>query len=165
MGRGFEVERISPPDAFATVVIFATGSGISEDFRSKVQAMVDRFAECGIWSVAVARQEVQGLGVYGVTIVSVFSQPDDRWKGEQGYVHAAFSRAKQIQNPSLTGAVLYGHKQMTEVPFGSPLCLSSPGKKQYLSEPAVAVIWEMVEKSLIVMRRTHHSYVRQLHCL
>nr|XP_019707262.1 fruit protein pKIWI502-like [Elaeis guineensis] len=43
----------------------------------------------------------------GVKIVSAFSQPDDRWKGEQGYVHAAFSRAKQILNPSLTGAVLY----------------------------------------------------------
>lgn len=28
MGRGFEVERISPPEAFQTVLIFATGSGI-----------------------------------------------------------------------------------------------------------------------------------------
>ncbi|KAG6477947.1 hypothetical protein ZIOFF_061379 [Zingiber officinale] len=31
MGRGFPIERISSPDAFPTVLIFATGSGISED--------------------------------------------------------------------------------------------------------------------------------------
>lgn len=31
MGRGFQVEEISPPDAFPSVFIFATGSGIRWD--------------------------------------------------------------------------------------------------------------------------------------
>lgn len=28
MGRGFDVDRIQPPDEYPTVLIFATGSGI-----------------------------------------------------------------------------------------------------------------------------------------
>ncbi|XP_077243972.1 fruit protein pKIWI502-like [Tasmannia lanceolata] len=50
----------------------------------------------------------------GVKIIPVLSQPDDIWKGERGYVQAAFSRVKQILNPLSTGAVLCGHKGMTE---------------------------------------------------
>lgn len=31
MGKGFDIDRIQPPDAYPTVVIFATGSGIRSD--------------------------------------------------------------------------------------------------------------------------------------
>ncbi|KAL2546090.1 FAD/NAD(P)-binding oxidoreductase [Forsythia ovata] len=50
----------------------------------------------------------------GVDIVPVLSQPDDSWTGEQGYVQAAFARARRIFSPQSTGAVLCGQKQMTE---------------------------------------------------
>ncbi|XP_048228965.1 fruit protein pKIWI502 isoform X2 [Ricinus communis] len=86
MGGGFDIDRISPPEKYCTVLIFATGSGI-------------RFKE---WESS------------GVKIVPVLSEPDDRWTGESGYVQAAFSRAKQIDNPVATGAVLCGQKQMAE---------------------------------------------------
>jgi NAD(P)H-flavin reductase len=51
----------------------------------------------------------------GVKVVPVLSQPDDGWKGETGYVQAAFARAKQLSAPKATGAVLCGQKQMAEV--------------------------------------------------
>ncbi|GJN21111.1 hypothetical protein PR202_gb08561 [Eleusine coracana subsp. coracana] len=52
---------------------------------------------------------------FGLQIIPVLSQPDDSWKGERGYVQHAFLRAKNIANPSSTGAVLCGQKQMHEV--------------------------------------------------
>ncbi|KAK9091376.1 hypothetical protein Sjap_024553 [Stephania japonica] len=50
----------------------------------------------------------------GVRIIPVLSQPDDTWKGEYGYVQNAFTRAKKKFNPSSTGVVLCGQKQMAE---------------------------------------------------
>ncbi|KAL6539024.1 hypothetical protein OROMI_025350 [Orobanche minor] len=92
MGKGFEIDRISPPDIYQTVLIFATGAGISP--------IRERFKD---WKSS------------GVNIVPVLSQPDDNWKGEQGFVQAAFARAKRISSPQSTGAVLCGHRQMAEV--------------------------------------------------
>ncbi|KAG6528732.1 hypothetical protein ZIOFF_010917 [Zingiber officinale] len=53
----------------------------------------------------------------GVKIIPILSQPDERWSGERGYVQTAFSRAKDILNPSSTVVVLCGRKQMAEVCF------------------------------------------------
>ncbi|XP_066313691.1 fruit protein pKIWI502-like isoform X2 [Miscanthus floridulus] len=50
----------------------------------------------------------------GVKIVPVLSRPDGQWAGERGYVQNVFSRMKNIVNPSSVGAILCGHKQMTE---------------------------------------------------
>ncbi|CAD6233125.1 unnamed protein product [Miscanthus lutarioriparius] len=50
----------------------------------------------------------------GVKIVPVLSRPDGQWAGERGYVQNVFSRMKNIVNPSSMGAILCGHKQMTE---------------------------------------------------
>ncbi|XP_010916299.1 fruit protein pKIWI502 [Elaeis guineensis] len=119
MGTGFEVERMSPPDAFPTVLIFATGSGISP-IRSLIESGINANKRSDVRLYYGARN-LQRMAYQdrfkvwessGVKIVPVLSQPDDRWKGEQGYVQAAFSRAKQVLNPSSTGAVLCGHKQM-----------------------------------------------------
>ncbi|KAB2084597.1 hypothetical protein E1A91_A05G356100v1 [Gossypium mustelinum] len=121
MGNGFNIDKIDPPEDYPTVLIFATGSGISPirsliesgfgaDKRSDVRlyygarnlrrmAYQDRFKE---WESS------------GVKVVPVLSQPDDSWTGESGYVQAAFSRAKQIHSPKGTGAVLCGQRQMTE---------------------------------------------------
>jgi hypothetical protein len=78
----------------------------------------------------------------GIKIIPVLSRPDDQWTGERGYVQVllsflafgfflahlfpcilmyflffqnAFSRTKKVVNPSSMGAILCGHKQMTEV--------------------------------------------------
>ncbi|KAI5677274.1 hypothetical protein M9H77_08224 [Catharanthus roseus] len=121
MGKGFAIDQISPPQNYQTVLIFATGSGISPirsllesgfdaDKRSDVRlyygarnlkrmAYQDRFKE---WESS------------GVEIVPVLSQPDETWTGEQGFVQAAFARAKKIFSPQSTGAVLCGQKQMAE---------------------------------------------------
>ena len=32
MGRGFDIDRVDPPESFPTLLIFATGSGIRSDF-------------------------------------------------------------------------------------------------------------------------------------
>ncbi|CAI9096085.1 OLC1v1032159C5 [Oldenlandia corymbosa var. corymbosa] len=121
MGKGFQIDQISPPENYQSVLIFATGAGISPirsliesgfgaDKRSDVRlyygarnltrmAYQDRFKE---WASS------------GVEIVPVLSQPDQNWTGEQGYVQAAFARAKRILSPQSTGAVLCGQKAMAE---------------------------------------------------
>ncbi|KAK1661136.1 hypothetical protein QYE76_049295 [Lolium multiflorum] len=50
----------------------------------------------------------------GIKIIPVLSRPDDQWTGQRGYVQNAFSRTKKVVNASSMGAILCGHKQMTE---------------------------------------------------
>eukprot|EP00262_Sarcandra_glabra_P016457 TRINITY_DN536_c0_g1_i8.p1 TRINITY_DN536_c0_g1~~TRINITY_DN536_c0_g1_i8.p1 ORF type:complete len:293 (-),score=16.19 TRINITY_DN536_c0_g1_i8:319-1197(-) len=121
MGRGFDVEEISPPEAFPTLLIFATGSGISP-IRSLIESgfNANRRSDVRLYygtrnlERMAYQDRFKDWESSGVGIVPVLSQPDDRWKGEWGYVQAAFARAKQLSNPRSTGAVLCGHKQMTE---------------------------------------------------
>ncbi|XP_057961303.1 fruit protein pKIWI502 isoform X2 [Malania oleifera] len=121
MGRGFEIERISPPDDCQTVLIFATGSGISP-IRSLIESgfSAEKRVDVRLYYGARNLQRMAYQDRFkdwestGVKIVPVLSQPDEYWKGERGYVQAAFARAKQIYSPLATGAVLCGQKQMTE---------------------------------------------------
>ncbi|XP_058088344.1 fruit protein pKIWI502-like isoform X2 [Magnolia sinica] len=121
MGKGFDVDAISQPELFQTVLIFATGSGISP-IRSLIETgfNADKRSDVRLYYGARNLQRMAYQDRFkdwessGVRIVPVLSQPDDRWKGESGYVQVAFARAKQISNPLSTGAVLCGHKQMTE---------------------------------------------------
>ncbi|KAG8366685.1 hypothetical protein BUALT_Bualt17G0105200 [Buddleja alternifolia] len=121
MGRGFEIDRISPPENYQTVLIFATGSGISP-IRSLIEAGfgADKRSDVRLYYGArnldrMAYQErFKDWESSGVDIVPVLSQPDDSWTGERGYVQAAFARAKRILSPQSTGAVLCGHRQMAE---------------------------------------------------
>ncbi|KAE8692358.1 hypothetical protein F3Y22_tig00110840pilonHSYRG00153 [Hibiscus syriacus] len=117
MGNSFNVDKIDPPEDYPTVLIFTIGpirslieSGFGADKRSDVRlyygarnlrrmAYQDRFKD---WESS------------GVKVVPVISQPDDGWTGESGYVQAAFARAKQIDSPKGTGAVICGQRQMTE---------------------------------------------------
>ncbi|KAL0463515.1 UNVERIFIED_CONTAM: Fruit protein [Sesamum latifolium] len=121
MGKGFDIDRISPPESYQTVLIFATGSGISP-IRSLIEAGfgADRRSDVRLYYGArnlhrMAYQErFKDWESSGVNIVPVLSQPDDSWIGERGYVQAAFAKAKRIFSPRSTGAVLCGHKQMAE---------------------------------------------------
>ncbi|KAL0723519.1 hypothetical protein Bca4012_038118 [Brassica carinata] len=135
MGNGFEVEQIDPPEEYPTVLIFATGSGISPirslietgfgaDRRSDVRLyygarnlkrmayQVERIAH--LLMLFDLQEKFKEWESSGVKVVPVLSQPDDGWRGETGYVQAAFARAKQVSDPSDTGVVLCGQRQMAE---------------------------------------------------
>ncbi|XP_060214696.1 fruit protein pKIWI502 [Lycium barbarum] len=121
MGKGFDLEQISPVDKYQTVLIFATGSGISP-IRSLIEAGfgADKRSDVRLYYGArnlkrMAYQDrFKNWASSGVKVVPVLSQPDDGWTGEHGYVQAAFARAKNIFSPQSTGAVLCGQKQMAE---------------------------------------------------
>jgi len=121
MGRGFDVERISPPEEYSTVLIFATGSGISP-IRSLIESgfSANNRPDVRLYYGARNLQRMAYQDRFkewessGVKIVPVLSQPDDNWTGERGYVQAAFARAKKIFSPQASGAVLCGQKQMSE---------------------------------------------------
>ncbi|KAH6763071.1 oxidoreductase [Perilla frutescens var. hirtella] len=121
MGKGFDLEQISPPENYQTVLIFATGSGISP-IRSLIEAgfSADKRSDVRLYYGArnlnwMAYQErFKDWESSGVDIVPVLSQPDDSWTGEQGYVQGAFARNKNIVNPQSTGVVLCGQKEMAE---------------------------------------------------
>ncbi|KAM3269663.1 fruit protein isoform X2 [Capsicum chacoense] len=129
MGNGFDLDQISPAETYQTVVIFATGSGISP-IRSLIEAGfgADKRSDVRLYYgarnlkrmgyqvcclLAACRQFLSSLW-QKYKVVPVLSQPDNAWKGERGYVQAAFSRAKNIFTPQSTGAVLCGQKQMAE---------------------------------------------------
>ncbi|XP_020581218.1 fruit protein pKIWI502 [Phalaenopsis equestris] len=121
MGRGFEIDRISSPDDAQTILIFATGSGISP-IRSLIESAFSANERPDVRLYYGARNlqrmayqdRFKNWESLGVKIVPVLSRPDDSWKGEKGYVQAVFSRAKQILDASSTAAVLCGQKAMTE---------------------------------------------------
>ncbi|CAH8389050.1 unnamed protein product [Eruca vesicaria subsp. sativa] len=121
MGNGFDMGRVDPPEEYPTVLIFATGSGISP-IRSLIETGfgADRRSDVRLYYGArnlkrMAYQEkFKEWESSGVKVVPVLSQPDDGWTGETGYVQAAFARAKQVSKPEAAGAVLCGQKQMAE---------------------------------------------------
>ncbi|KAI3816546.1 hypothetical protein L1987_16247 [Smallanthus sonchifolius] len=121
MGKGFSTDQISPPEDYQSVLIFATGSGISP-IRSLIESgfSADKRSDVRLYYGARNLQRMAYQDRFkswessGVTIVPVLSQPDDSWTGEAGYVQAAFARAKQLYAPDSTGAVLCGQKQMAE---------------------------------------------------
>ncbi|KAL2904745.1 hypothetical protein RDABS01_003455 [Bienertia sinuspersici] len=127
MGNGFDVDQISPPHHFPTVLIFATGSGIrmmttvvGQSLMKMVVGMVARLSSIHA-AIVVGRPLSLDRFIdwesSGVKIVPVLSQPDEGWTGEVGYVQAAFCRSKNVVNPNSTGVVLCGQKQMTEVNY------------------------------------------------
>lgn len=121
MGNGFDISRIDPPEKFGTVLVFATGSGISP-IRSLIESGFDAGKRSDVRLFYGARnlkrmayqERFKDWESSGVKIVPVLSQPDDSWTGESGFVQAAYTRAKELSNPLSTGAVLCGQKQMTE---------------------------------------------------
>uniref|UniRef100_A0A2P2NHU1 FAD-binding FR-type domain-containing protein n=1 Tax=Rhizophora mucronata TaxID=61149 RepID=A0A2P2NHU1_RHIMU len=121
MGRGFEIDRIESPEKHSTVLIFATGSGISP-IRSLIESgfSADKRSDVRLYYGArnlkrMAYQDRFKEWEYsGIRIIPVLSQPDNSWTGETGYIQAAFAKAKQMHSPMATGAVLCGQRQMME---------------------------------------------------
>lgn len=122
MGRGFDIDQITPSEEYPSVLIFATGSGISP-IRSLIESGFDASKRQDVRLYYGARNlkrmayqdKFKDWESSGIKIVPVLSQPDDdHWSGERGYVQAAFARAKRISNPQGTGAVLCGFRQMAQ---------------------------------------------------
>ncbi|KAJ3700768.1 hypothetical protein LUZ61_004473 [Rhynchospora tenuis] len=125
MGKGFQIRRLwtghVDGDDVALVLMFATGSGISP-IRSLIESGFNgnKKAEVRLYYGArnLDRMAYQDRFKYwessGVKVIPVLSKPDERWSGARGYVQTTFLREQQILRPSSTGAVLCGHRQMTE---------------------------------------------------
>uniref|UniRef100_A0A0D9UW60 FAD-binding FR-type domain-containing protein n=1 Tax=Leersia perrieri TaxID=77586 RepID=A0A0D9UW60_9ORYZ len=118
VGRGFEVGRI---DGARDLLVFATGSGISP-IRSLIESGFTENKDIDV-SLFYGVRNLQRMAYQerfnnwesrGIKIIPVLSRPDDQWTGERGYVQNAFSRMKKVVNPSSMGAILCGHKQMSE---------------------------------------------------
>ncbi|CAN1138165.1 Fruit protein pKIWI502 [Linum perenne] len=128
IGKGYEIDLIDPPEKYPTVLIFATGSGISP-IRSLIESgfSADRRSDVRLYYGArnlkrMAYQDrFQDWESSGVKIIPVLSQPHNSWRGEAGYVQAAYSRAAKISSPAGAGAVLCGQRQMAEV-----CCICAP---------------------------------------
>jgi len=121
MGNGFNVEQVAPAEDFPTVLLFATGSGISP-IRSLMEAGFDAHKRQDVRLYYGARNlgrmayqdKFKEWEASGVVVVPVLSQPDDDWTGEQGYVQAAFAKTKGIIKAAQAGAFLCGHKEMAQ---------------------------------------------------
>uniref|UniRef100_A0A0D9VFC7 FAD-binding FR-type domain-containing protein n=1 Tax=Leersia perrieri TaxID=77586 RepID=A0A0D9VFC7_9ORYZ len=122
MGNGFPISRINPPDEAQTVLLFATGTGISP-IRSLIEFGfdADQRADVRLYYGARNLQTMAYQDKFtnwestGLKVIPVLSRADDSWQGERGYVQDAFLKAQNISNHFCTGAVLCGQKQMSEV--------------------------------------------------
>ncbi|KAJ4794280.1 FAD/NAD(P)-binding oxidoreductase [Rhynchospora pubera] len=121
MGKGFQIPDVHAHEDVALLLMFATGSGISP-IRSLIESGFnqDKKAQVHLYYGArnLDRMAYQDRFKYwessGVKVIPVLSRPDETWSGARGYVQTTFLRDKQIPRPSSTGAVLCGHRQMTE---------------------------------------------------
>ncbi|CAK9261408.1 unnamed protein product [Sphagnum jensenii] len=101
MGNGFGVEQVSPAEDFPTILLFATGSGISP-IHSLLEAGFDAHKRRDVRLYYGARNldrmayqdKFKDWEASGVEVVPVLSQPHNNWTGEQGYVQAAFAKTK-----------------------------------------------------------------------
>ncbi|XP_022150511.1 fruit protein pKIWI502 [Momordica charantia] len=121
MGKGFDVDQIEPPKDYPTVLIFATGSGISP-IRSLIESGFSASKRSDVRLYYGARNlkrmayqdRFEEWESSGVKVFPVLSQPENNWAGETGFVQAAFTRAKKVYDPLTTGVILCGQKQMAE---------------------------------------------------
>lgn len=122
MGKGFNLDALAPVGDLPTLLLFATGSGISP-----IRALIE-----GGGLAAGERSDVrlyfgvrnEGFTPYedrfaswessGVKVIPVHSNPTEGWTGETGFVQAAYERALVVSDGSKAAAVLCGHKGMAE---------------------------------------------------
>lgn len=121
MGKGFPLEKLSPPDEFSTVLIFATGSGISpirsvieHGFDANKRADVRLYYGAGDLNQMAYQDRFADWEASGVKVIPCLSDPTEDWEGEKGFVQAAFTRSNGLPEPSHAGALLCGQKEMAE---------------------------------------------------
>ncbi|KAI5078446.1 hypothetical protein GOP47_0006117 [Adiantum capillus-veneris] len=120
-GNGFAIENLYPAEDFPTVLLFATGTGISP-VRSLIEAGFDALKRSDV-RLYYGTKNLQWMAYQhkfkewessGVKIIRVLSQSDDDWTGEAGYVQASFAKEKGIADPLRTGAILSGQREMMQ---------------------------------------------------
>ncbi|KAH7431450.1 hypothetical protein KP509_08G048700 [Ceratopteris richardii] len=120
-GSGFPIDRLYPAEDFPTVLIFATGTGISP-VRSLIEAGFDAIKRSDVRLYYGTRslrwmayqEKFKEWEASGIRVIPVLSQSDGDWEGEAGYVQAAFQKEKGITDPLRTGAILAGQREMME---------------------------------------------------
>lgn len=111
-GKGFPVERV-PPEQFPTLLIFATGSGISpirsliesDALQAKQRKDVRLYYGTFNPDRTAYKESFAQWEAAGIKVIMVYS--DD----ELGYIQDAFEK-DGLENPSQSCAVLVGQKEM-----------------------------------------------------
>ncbi|KAH7440951.1 hypothetical protein KP509_03G017500 [Ceratopteris richardii] len=120
-GSGFAIERLYPAEDFPTVLLFATGTGISS-VRSLIESGFDALKRSDV-RLYYGTRNLQEMAyqdkfkeweLSGVKIIPVLSQSNAGWTGEAGYVQSSFLKEKGTMDPIRTGAILSGHRKMEE---------------------------------------------------
>ncbi|XP_057486506.1 fruit protein pKIWI502-like [Actinidia eriantha] len=120
-GSGFDIDQLSPPKDYPTVLLFATGYGISP-VRSLIETGfgADKRSDVRLYYGAenpeamAYKERFKNWEASGVKVIPVYSRPGANWTSESGYVQGAHARAKKIADPRTTGAVLSGNPNMIE---------------------------------------------------
>lgn len=122
MGKGFPVETI-PADQFDTVLIFATGSGVSP-IRAVIESGALEAGKRRDVRLYYGARSMRHLAFQdrfelwreqGVSVVPVLSQGEPGWAGKRGYVQDAFALEDgSLADPSRTAVLLCGQKAMAE---------------------------------------------------
>ncbi|GAB4823535.1 hypothetical protein N2152v2_010581 [Parachlorella kessleri] len=128
MGKGFPVSRV-PPGSHPTLLLFATGSGVSpiralleseEALQAAQRSEVRLYYGARTPEAMAYRERVAEWEAAGVKVVPVYSE-----KGE-GYVQDVFSKENGIEDWSGVAAVLCGHKGMCEAITEANRACASP---------------------------------------
>eukprot|EP00270_Netrium_digitus_P007795 TRINITY_DN228_c0_g1_i4.p1 TRINITY_DN228_c0_g1~~TRINITY_DN228_c0_g1_i4.p1 ORF type:complete len:341 (+),score=65.63 TRINITY_DN228_c0_g1_i4:46-1023(+) len=122
MGKGFQVDLLNPPENFPTVLLFATGSGISPvrallesgALQATARADVRLFYGARNLKRMAYQERFDSWEGSGVRVVPVLSQPEGAWDGHQGFVQAAFMESGGLADGTSAGAILCGQRAMAE---------------------------------------------------
>ncbi|GJP42789.1 hypothetical protein CLOM_g2322 [Closterium sp. NIES-68] len=121
MGKGFNADAVSPPGEVPSVLLFATGSGISpiralieHGFDASARKDVRLFFGVRNGAFLPYQERFAAWEASGVQVIPVFSDPEDGWTGATGFVQSAYSAATPVADGSKAGAVLCGHKGMAQ---------------------------------------------------
>jgi len=114
MGKGFPVERLQPPSEFPTVLLFATGSGISPvkaliesgALEPSKRSNVTLYFGASDKEAMACKELFEGWAKMGVSVVPVLSSDG------KGYVQDVFASSGGVSSGQGVGAVLCGQKEM-----------------------------------------------------
>ncbi|GFZ21536.1 FAD/NAD(P)-binding oxidoreductase [Actinidia rufa] len=105
-GNGFDIDQLSPPEDYPTVLLFTTGYGISP-----VRSLI----ETGFSAHKRSDERIKIWQDSGVKVTQVLSDPPPHWTGARGHVQNVYLNDKPIANPKAAVAVLSGNPNMIEL--------------------------------------------------
>ncbi|GFZ21527.1 FAD/NAD(P)-binding oxidoreductase [Actinidia rufa] len=121
LGRGLDIDQLSPPEDYPTVLLFATGYGISPirslietGFSANKRSDVRLYYGAENLRTMPYQDRFKNWESSGVKVIPVLSRPDANWPGETGYIQDVYAEDNPIADPRATGAVLCGNPNMIE---------------------------------------------------